>query len=322
MELRELRSLVVAVECGLNVSQAAEALHLVQSAVSQHLARLESELGTRLFVRQGKRLVALTEAGEAVLAYARQALAIRENILAVGRDHVDESTGVLRIGATHTQARYVLPPVIRAFRLAYPRVALQIHQGTPTQLAEMAETDAVDFAICTEALGSHPALSTIPCYRWNRCVIAPHDHPILTRQPLSLEAICEYPIITYVFGFSGGSRLRAAFARLALTPEVVLSAADTDVIKTYVREGLGIGLIASVAYSPQTDADLGVRDASHLFPWETTLLAYRRDKYLRRFQRELMDLMQTIIKTQGATVTNPKSQKPAARRSSPSQTAD
>lgn len=299
MELRELKSFVAAVESGLNVSQAAVRLHLVQSAVSQHLARLEEELGTGLFVRQGKRLVALTAAGEEVLRYARQALAIRESILAVGRDHVDESAGVLRIATTHTQARYVLPPVIRAFRRVYPRIALQIHQGTPPQLAELAETDAVDFAICTEALGSRPALTTVLCYRWNRSLIAPAEHPILGRKPLTLEVICEYPLITYVFGFTGAGHLSSTFARLDLRPEVVLSAADTDVIKTYVREGLGVGLIATVAYAPQTDGDLEVRDLSHLFPWETTLLAYRREKYLRRFQQHFVELMQTMVGTQG-----------------------
>jgi DNA-binding transcriptional LysR family regulator len=299
MEIRELRSFVTTVEAGLNVSQAAERLHLVQSAVSQHLSRLEEELGTRLFVRQGKRMAALTPAGERVLGYARAALAIREDILTVGRDHVDESAGVLRIGATHTQARYVLPPVIRAFRRTYPQVALQIHQGTPVQLGEMAATDAVDFSICTEALAANPALITLPCYRWNRSLIAPVGHPILNRQPLSLELICEYPLITYVFGFTGGSHLRSAFARLALEPQVVLSAADTDVIKTYVREGLGVGLIATVAYTPKTDGDLVARDLSHLFPWETTLLAYRRDKYLRRFQQHFLDLMQTMVQTHG-----------------------
>lgn len=299
MELRELKSFIATVESGLNVSQAAVRLHLVQSAVSQHLARLEEELGTGLFVRQGKRLVALTAAGEEVLHYARQALAIRESILAVGRDHVDESVGVLRIATTHTQARYVLPPVIRTFRRAYPRIALQIHQGTPPQLAELAETDAVDFAICTEALGSRPALATVPCYRWNRSLIAPAGHPVLDRRPLSLEAICEYPLITYVAGFTGAGHLSSTFARLDLRPEVVLSAADTDVIKTYVREGLGVGLIATVAYAPQTDADLEIRDLSHFFPWETTLLAYRRERYLRRFQQHFMELMRTRVGPQG-----------------------
>jgi LysR family cys regulon transcriptional activator len=299
MELRVLKSFVAAVDCGLNVSQAAERLHLVQSAVSQHLARLETELGTRLFVRQGKRLAALTPAGARVLDYARRVLAIREDILTVGRDHVDEATGVLRIGTTHTQARYVLPPVIRAFRDTYPRVALQIHQGTPPQLADLAAADTVDFAICTEALAAHPALTTLPCYRWNRSLITPLGHPVLERQPLSLELICEYPLITYVFGFTGSSRLRSTFARMALEPDAVLSAADTDVIKTYVREGLGGGLIATVAYSARIDADLAVRDLSHLFPWETTFIAYRRDKYLRRFQQHFTELMQRMVQSQG-----------------------
>jgi len=299
MELRELKSFVAAVDCGLNVSQAAERLHLVQSAVSQHLARLETELGARLFVRQGKRLTALTPAGTRVLDYARRILAIREDILTVGRDHVDETAGVLRIGTTHTQARYVLPPVIRAFRHTYPHVALQIHQGTPPQLADLAAADTVDFAICTEALAVHPALTTLPCYRWNRSLITPLDHPILERQPLSLELICEYPLITYVFGFTGASRLRSTFARMALEPDVVLSAADTDVIKTYVREGLGVGLIATVAYSARIDADLAVRDLSHLFPWETTFIAYRSDKYLRRFQQRFIELMQGMVQSQG-----------------------
>lgn len=305
MELRELRSFVTAVESGLNLSQAAKRLHLVQSALSQHIARLEEELGVRLLVRQGKRLVALTAAGEEVLRYARQALALREDILAVGRDHLDGSTGVLRIGATHTQARYVLPPVIRAFRRAYPGVSVQIHQGTPTQLADLAEADQVDLSICTEALGARPALATLPCYRWNRSLIAPLGHPILDRQPLSLEAICDYPLITYAFGFTGASQLRAAFARLALEPQVVLSAADTDVIKTYVREAMGVGLIATVAHSPKTDPDLAARDLSHLFPWETTLLAYRRDKYLQGFQQHFIELMQTLVQTQGVVAGEP-----------------
>ncbi|MGD9164063.1 MAG: LysR substrate-binding domain-containing protein, partial [Chromatiales bacterium] len=233
MELRQLTSLVTLAESGFNVTLAAEQLHLVQSAVSQHLARLEEELGTQLFVRKGKRLIALTAAGESVLNYARQALAIRENILAVGRDHVDESSGVLRIGTTHTQARYVLPAVIRAFRQLFPAVSLQIHQGTPKQLVEMALTDRVDFSICTEELGEHSTLTAIPCYRWNRGLIAPKGHPVLSQKPLSLESICNYPLITYTFGFTGANHMQTTFVRNGLQPNVVLTAADTDVIKTY-----------------------------------------------------------------------------------------
>jgi len=302
MELRQLRSLVALAESDFNVSQAAERLHLVQSAVSQHLSQLEKELGTRLFVRQGKRLVALTAAGERVVHYARQALAIRENILAVGRDHVDDATGVLRIGTTHTQARYVLPPVIRTFLKTYPHVSLQIHQGTPEQLVEMAIADVVDLSICTEALNEHPALTVFPCYRWNRGLIAPSGHPVLSRRPLSLRVLCEYPLITYVFGFTGASRMRTSFARAGLEPNLVLSAVDTDVIKTYVREGLGVGLVASVAYSAEKDTDLGIRDLSHLFPWESALIAYHKDKYLRRYQQHFIDLLQTMVSENGVFV--------------------
>ncbi|MCU7906467.1 MAG: LysR family transcriptional regulator [Candidatus Thiodiazotropha sp. (ex Epidulcina cf. delphinae)] len=303
MELRQLTSLVALAESGFNVTDAAERLCLVQSAVSQHLARLEQELGTHLFMRKGKRLIALTAAGEAVLNYARQALAIRENILSIGRDHVEEASGVLRIGTTHTQARYVLPQVIRCFRLTYPSVILQIHQGTPQQLVEMALTDQVDFSICTEELGQHSSLTAIPCYRWNRSLITPKKHPLLKQRPLSLESICNYPLITYTFGFTGANRMQTSFTRLGLKPEVVLSAADTDVIKTYVREGLGVGLIASMAYSPKHDDDLALQDLSHLLPWETTWIAYHKDKYLRRFQQKFIDLLDTMTMENGVIKT-------------------
>lgn len=301
MELRQLTSLVALAESGFNVTQAAEQLFLVQSAVSQHLARLEEELGTQLFVRKGKRLIALTAAGEEVLNYARQALAIRENILAVGRDHVEESSGVLRIGTTHTQARYVLPAVIRAFRRIFPAVSLQIHQGTPRELVEMALRDRVDFSICTEELGEHSSLNAIPCYRWNRSLIALKEHPILTSKPLSLESICNHPLITYTFGFTGASHMQNTFARAGLQPEVALTAADTDVIKTYVREGLGIGLIASMAYSHEQDRDLAMRDLSHMLPWETTWVAYHKDKYLRRYQQQFIDLLVDMVLENGVT---------------------
>jgi len=292
MELRQLRSLVTLVDVGFNVTQAAERLHLVQPAVSQHLKQLEEELGVRLFRRHGKRLLGLTEAGEKAVVYARNALSATRDIVAVGKDHVQEEHGVLRIGATHTQARYVLPPVIRHFATDYPSVSLEFHQGTPAQLIEMVLRDAVDLAVCTEGLGQHAALTAIPCYRWNRCLIAPAGHPILQRKPITLEALCEFPVITYVFGFTGRGNLSGAFAREGLRPRVVLGAADTDVIKTYVREGMGIGIIADMAYQPDTDSDLGRRDLAHLFPWEVTKIAHLQEKYLRSFQRRFIEIFQ------------------------------
>ncbi|MEW8322565.1 MAG: LysR substrate-binding domain-containing protein [Candidatus Thiodiazotropha taylori] len=301
MELRQLTSLVALEESGFNVTLAAKQLFLVQSAVSQHLAQLEHELGTQLFMRKGKRLIGLTAAGEQVLNYARQALAIRENILDVGREHVEEGSGLLRIGTTHTQACYVLPGVIRAFRKQFPQVNLQINQGTPQQLVELVVTDRVDFSICTEELGEHSTLTAIPCYRWNRSLIALKGHPVLSEKPLSLERICNYPLITYTFGFTGANHMQTTFARAGLQPNVVLTAADTDVIKTYVREGMGVGLIASMAYSPDLDPDLETRDLSHMLPWETTWVAYHKDKYLRRYQKRFIDLLEQMILDNGAT---------------------
>ncbi|MCG7965740.1 MAG: LysR substrate-binding domain-containing protein [Candidatus Thiodiazotropha taylori] len=301
MELRQLTSLVALEESGFNVTLAAKQLFLVQSAVSQHLAQLEHELGTQLFMRKGKRLIGLTAAGEQVLNYARQALAIRENILDVGREHVEEGSGLLRIGTTHTQACYVLPAVIRAFRKQFPQVNLQINQGTPQQLVELVVTDRVDFSICTEELGEHSTLTAIPCYRWNRSLIALKGHPVLSEKPLSLERICNYPLITYTFGFTGANHMQTTFARAGLQPNVVLTAADTDVIKTYVREGMGVGLIASMAYSPDLDPDLETRDLSHMLPWETTWVAYHKDKYLRRYQKRFIDLLEQMILDNGAT---------------------
>lgn len=299
MDLRQLRSLVTLTECGFSVSRAAERLHLVQPAVSQHLARLEQELGVQLVSRRGKRLIGLTAAGERVLDYGQRVLSGVENIRQIGREHADEATGVLRVGTTHTQARYVLPPVIKAFSAAYPGVELQIHQGTPQQLVEMAVSDAVDFSICTEALSEHPELVAIPCYQWNRCLIAPSDHPLLIRSRLTLKALCQYPMITYVFGFTGRGNLSETFSQAGLTPQVVLSAADTDVIKTYVREGLGYGIVATLAYGPRQDQDLIRRDLSHLFPWETTKIAYQKDKFLRRHQQDFIEQFRDFVASKG-----------------------
>ncbi|TVQ89476.1 MAG: LysR family transcriptional regulator [Chromatiaceae bacterium] len=299
MELRQLRSLVILAETGFSVTRTAERLHLVQSAVTQHLKQLEAELGARLFVRQGKRLVGLTEVGAEVLRYAREALRQTGNIAAVGCEQRAADQGVLRLGVTHTQARYVLPPVIRRFAAAYPAVELELHQGTPGQLVEMALRDLVDLSICTEALGEEAGLRAIPCYRWNRVLIAPGGHPLLTVPTVTLGDLCAWPLVTYVFGFTGRGHFSAAFERVGLQPRVVLGAADTDVIKTYVREGLGVGIIAALAYQPAEDADLQQRDLSALFPWETTKIAYARDKHLRRYHHRFIELFKVATEQLG-----------------------
>ena len=294
MDLKQLRSLVTLAECDFNVSHTAKSLHLVQSAVSQHLSRLEDELGLHLLVRHGKRITGLTAQGELVIEHARRSLAAAESIRAIGQDQAREISGVLRIGTTHTQARYVLPALLRRYRERFPGVDLQLHQASPQQLAEMLLRDQVDIAICTEGLDRHPGLSSISCYRWNRVLVAPHGHPLLAVRPLSLERLCAEPIVTYVYGFTGSSHFRTTFARQGLSPEVVLSAADSDVIKTYVREGLGVGIIADVAYQAAADSDLGARPLDHLFPWEVTRLAYLRDRFLSQYQLAFVELFQAF----------------------------
>lgn len=295
MELRQLRSLVTLAECEFNVTAAATQLHLVQSAVSQHMTRLEEELGVVLFNRQGRRLTGFTEAGHQVLFYARKALSDTSNIQAIGRDFVEENKGVLRLGTTHTQACYMLPPVLRTFSERYPGVDVQLHQGSPKQLIEMIKKDWVDFIICTEALADEPLLDSIHCYRWNRSLIAPLGHPVLEQTPLTHEHLCEYPLITYVSGFTGAGHFKRSFARLGLKPRIVLSAADTDVIKTYVREGFGVGIIVSFAFSDEKDIGLQARDLSQLFPWEVTRIAYPKERYLRRYEQQFIDLLQNGV---------------------------
>ncbi len=299
MEFRQLISLVALVENDYSVSRAAQSLHLVQPAVSQHLKQMEELLGVRLFQRNGKRLTGLTEAGEQVVHYARNILSHTEDILAVGREHLTEERGTLRIGTTHTQARYVLPPILRHFSEVYPAVELQIHEGNPRELIAMAIEDRVDFAICAENLGRHPELASINCDRWNRCLIAPREHPVEAQPQVSLETLCRYPLITYVVGFTGRGHINETFRQARLTPRVVLSATDTDVIKTYVREGMGIGIIAELAYETDKDSDLAMRELHHLFPWEVTKIGYRKDKYLRSYQQRFIDIFKSISARMG-----------------------
>jgi len=243
-----------------------------------------------LFARQGKRLIGLTDCGQKVLAHAVEALRQTSNIVAVGSDALKQDRGVLRLGTTHTQARYVLPPVVRRFIAEYPEVELQVHQGTPTQLADLCRRDLIDLAICTEALAEDSDLETLPCYRWNRSLIAPAGHSVLQARSLTLSTLCEYPLITYVLGFTGRGRLSDTFNKAGLHPRIVLSAADSDVIKTYVLQGLGVGIIASMAFQSEQDEGVEVRDLSHLFPWEVTRIAYARDKYLRRFAQHFVEM--------------------------------
>jgi LysR family cys regulon transcriptional activator len=283
VNLQQLRYLCAVVDHGLNVSDAADALFTSQPGISKQVRQLEDELGVEVFVRQGKRLSQLTPAGEIVVATARRALIEIANLKRDADEYRSESAGELAIATTHTQARYVLPRVLQAFAARYPDVKLVLHQGNPRQVAEQTAAGEVDLGIATEALTEYPDLVTLPCYDWNRVVLTPKGHPLLQASPLTLEAIARYPVITYDFAFTGRSQASAAFAARGLEPNVVLTALDADVIKTYVALGMGVGIVAKMAYDDVRDAELACMDASHLFPKSTTRLALRRNVFLRGY---------------------------------------
>jgi LysR family cys regulon transcriptional activator len=284
LNLQQLRYLCAIVDHGLNVSDAAEALHTSQPGISKQVRQLEDELGVRVFVRQGKRLASLTPAGESVVATARRALREIGNLKRVGAEFHGEDQGTLAIATTHLQARYVLPPVLRDFAIRYPKVKLELHQGNPVQVAEQTAAGSADIGIATEAVATYPDLVTLPCYQWNRCVLVPKGHPLAKAVPLTLHALVQHPIITYDFTFTGRSQINSAFDAAGLVPNVVLTALDSDVIKTYVEMGLGVGIIAKMAWDPARDAGTFLQlDAAHLFAPSTTRIALRRGTFLRGY---------------------------------------
>lgn len=290
MNLQQLRYIHEVARRGLNVSDAADALFTSQPGVSKQIRLLEAELGVEIFARHGKRLVAITEPGGAVLAIAERMLRDMDNLFQVGAEFSNESAGTLSIATTHTQARYVLPAVVRDFMQRYPRVRLELHQGNPRQVCDMVLGGTADLAIATEAIADNPELVTLPCYQWNRCIVATPRHPILREQPLTLEAIARYPLITYDDAFTGRGQINKAFLGRGLKPNVVLTAIDSDVIKKYVEMDLGIGILARMAYSAEEDRRLGMVDASHLFESSMTRIGIRRNAWLRGFVYAFIEL--------------------------------
>jgi len=290
MNFHQLQYAVAIARNGLSVTQAATALGTSQPAISRALKALESELGFDLFVREGRAFSRVTPQGARVLEYAARALAEIESLSAVAADLNQDSRGTLSIATTHTQARYVLPNVVRNFRERYPEVELHLHQGTSEQIAEMVAADRVQLAIATGSEGLFPGMVLLPVYRWYRQVIVPRQHPLARLEKVALQDIADYPLITYVFSFSGSSSLHTVFAREGLVPKVALTARDSDVIKTYVRLGLGVGIVASVAIEPEQDGDLAVLDASSLFPIHTTWTGFRRGTLLRGFAYDFIQL--------------------------------
>jgi LysR family transcriptional regulator, cys regulon transcriptional activator len=291
VNLQRLEILQAVVRNHFNVSRAAQELRQSQPGLSRQLAVLETEVGAPLFLRRGKRLVSLSGPGEEVYRVASRILRDAESLRTVAAGYRESERGSLVIATTHTQARYALPKVIQRFRQVYPEVRLVLHQGSPTEVCEEVLEGTADIAIATEALSEYPELVVLPVYEWNRSIIAPPDHPILRADPLTLAEVARYPIVTYAFAFSGRSQINAAFVAQGLSPQVVLSAIDADIIKTYVELGLGIGIVASMAYSQETDVRLGARDASHLFPMSQTGVALRRGVYLKGYTYGLIELI-------------------------------
>ena len=290
MKLQQLRYLTEVVRRGLNVSEAADALHTSQPGVSKQIRALEDELGIDVFVRHGKRLVSVTEPGKAVIAIAERILAEANNLRRAGEEFANEKLGTLTVAATHTQARYALPNAVAGFKKRYPKVQLRIHQGNPTQICEQVLAGEADFCVATEAIALYPELVSLPVYQWNRCVVVPPNHALLKSTPLTLEALAQYPIVTYDFAFANRSLVQKAFETRGLSPNVVLTALDSDVIKTYVELGLGVGILAKMAFDPKRDRHLRAIDASHLFESSTTRLGIKRGAYLRRYAYEFIEM--------------------------------
>jgi LysR family cys regulon transcriptional activator len=290
MKLQQLRYIWEVAHHELNVSATAQSLYTSQPGISKQIRLLEDELGVEIFSRSGKHLTRITPAGEEILQVAGDILRQVDSIKQLAQEHNNPSKGSLTIATTHTQARYALPSVIDSFIHKYPDVSLHMHQGTPIQISEQAADGAVDFAIATEALELFHDLLMMPCYRWNRCILVPRDHPLTRSESLSLEEVAKYPLVTYVFGFTGRSKLDEAFSDRGLVPKVVFTATDADVIKTYVRLGLGIGIVAHMAYDPEKDSDLVALEAKHLFKHSVTSIGFRRGSYLRTYMYDFIEL--------------------------------
>lgn len=290
MNFQQLRYVRETVRRGLNLTEAANALHTSQPGVSKQIRELENELGFDIFVRHGKRMSAITEPGKAVLGIIERVLQEADNLKRAAQDFGDQNAGALTIATTHTQARYALPRVVGEFKRRYPRVHLSLQQGSPLQLAEMVQAGAADIAIATEALDDSPGLLALPAYTWSHCVVVPPRHALLKAGTLTLEALVKYPIITYDAAFAGRTHIDAAFAARGLAADVVLSAIDADVIKTYVELGLGIGIIAAMAFDGKRDLRLRAIDCAHLFRSNTTRVAIRRGSLLRGYAYEFIEL--------------------------------
>ncbi len=291
MKLQQLRYLLAIAENGLNITAASEKLYTSQPGVSKQLKLLEEELGLRLFSRNGKSLDGVTYAGNLVLEKAANIMREVENIKQLAHELQNEQEGSLSIGTTHTQARYVLPDILQAFRKRYPEVKLNLHQGTSEQISEMMKNGLIDFAIASSSGAKSSDTVSLPCFHWDRAILMPQDHPLTKLEDIELKDLAEYPIITYVFNQNGQSSFRDAFAREGLTPNIAITARDADVIKTYVRKGLGVGVAASMAYDPEHDDDLVAISTHDILPSCTTWVGFREEQYIRSYMYDFIEML-------------------------------
>lgn len=283
MNFQQLRIVRETVRRNFNLTEVANTLYTSQSGVSKHIKDLEDELSVELFVRKGKRLLGLTEPGKEMVKIVERMLLDARNIKNLAEQYSQQDSGRLTIATTHTQARYALPKVVTEFKKLYPKVHLKLHQGSPAEIAQLLLDGEADIGVATETLGEIPELASFPFYSWHHAVIVPAGHELEQQLPLTLEAIAAHPIITYHEGFTGRALLEKTFHDAGLLPDIVLSALDADVIKSYVELGLGAGIVASVAFNEQRDVGLRKLDCSHLFDEVFTRIAVRRGHLLRRF---------------------------------------
>lgn len=308
MNFQQLRIVRETVRQDFNLTEVANALYTSQPGVSKHIKDLEDELGIEIFIRRGKRLLGLTEPGKELLGVVERILLDTQNLRRIADQFASRETGHFVVATTHTQARYALPKIIQWFKADYPKVHLTLLQGSPREIAELLESGKADVGIATEALDKVPELASFPYYSWHHAVIVPHGHPLLALEKITLEALAEFPIVTYHEGFTGRAHVDQGFAAAGVVPDIVLSAIDADVIKTYVGLGMGVGIVASIAYDPDQDRNLVLLPVPELFPANTTRIAVRKGTYLRSYAHAFIEkvcpdlgeeVLQQALKPQG-----------------------
>lgn len=295
MNLHQLRFVREAVRQNFNLTDAAKALFTSQPGVSKAIIELEEELGVDIFTRHGKRIRGLTEPGRVVLESVEVVMQEIDSLKRIGKEFAAQDSGSFTIATTHTQARYALPKVVQAFMQKYPKVRLSLLQGSPRQIADMVQRDQADLAIATESISSIDGMVTLPCYQWEHVVVVPHDHPLLKSKAVSLEEISNYPLITYDSAFAGRNKVDHAFSLRGLKPDVLLEAIDADVIKTYVELGMGIGIIAGMAFDGERDRNLRAIPVGHLFGMNTSRVAIKQGSYLRSYVYTFIELLSPTL---------------------------